>query len=484
MADPPFDGRSQSLPQTGGSAKRRMLGWGNGPMGGGEVVAVQAIMVPSCPLRRALRLGVAGWLIAWASFSRSAAAEPHRDTTLRAHAQDPGEVWSVSFDEVLALAPKAPGSMGPQRALEARRKGDEEIRGSAQALTLTLNPGYRMEPEYERGLEGQVGVAQSWNLADVGGKRRQAAGAERAALSAAARAASLASRLDAARLWIELHTLERLEELGERQLLLARQNEALVERAVEAGVRTSIELAQARAFRADVALELLEIHGAAAQAALDLAVVLGRGEATALRTEGALPNPTLPGPEGLERYVERASALPRQAALRLSATAARARQAEQGAVTGPLLSTGVQLQREPPNAYTAFGMFSLSFHPGAMSARERSREAGEAAQLDAEAAQANVAAAAEVRGALHELRHAEERLQLVTSVSLPAATDLLSRQQRAYEAGETTAYELLDARRRAVELEQVFVRAEGDRAWSAVRVWLLAAEIERAAEQR
>jgi cobalt-zinc-cadmium efflux system outer membrane protein len=402
---------------------------------------------------------------------------------VRAPVPDRDAARSLSFDEALAFAPTAPGAAAPRRALEARRAGDEEIGGAAQALTLTLNPGYRMQPDAERGLEGQVGVAQSWNVSGVAGKRRRAAAAERAALSAEARAAALGSRLGAARLWIELHTLERLEELAQRQLSLARQSEELLERAVDAGVRTSIDLAQARAFRSEVALRLLEVHGAAAQTALDLGVVLGQRERASLRTRGPLPRPTLPGPEELDRYVERASALPRQAALRLSATAARARQAEERAGAGTVLSTGVQLQREPPNAYTALGTFSLALQPAGGSARQRSREAGDAAQLEGEAAQAVVLATAEVRGALHELRHAQERRELVASVTLPAARELVTRLQRAYEAGETTAYELVDARRRAVELEQVFVRAEGDHAWAAVRLWLLAAEIERATEQ-
>lgn len=447
------------------------------------MVAVQALMVDSRPRWRATRFGVGGWLVALVGLCRTAAAEPAQEVPLRAHVPDRDSARPLSFDEALALASTAPGATAPKRALEARRAADEEIGGAAQTLTVSLNPGYRMQPESERGLEGQVGVAQSWNLADVGGKRRRAAATERAALSAAARAASLGSRLGAARLWIELHTLERLEELGQRQLGLAQQNEALMARAVEVGVRTSIELAQARAFRAEVALQLLEVHGASAQAALDLAVALGRSERMSLRTAGPLPSPVLPAQEELDRYVERAGALPRQAALRLSATAARARQAEERAAAGPVLSTGVQLQREPPSAYTALGTFSLALQPAGGSARQRSREAGEAAQLEREAAQAAVAATAEVRGALHELRHAQDRVELVTSVSLPAAADLVTRQERAYEAGEATAYELVDARRRSVELEQAFVRAEGDLAWAAVRLWILAAEIERAAEQ-
>src|SRR5690606_16755690 len=139
-----------------------------------------------------------------------------------------------------------------------------------------LNPGYRFTPDAERGLEGQVAVAQGWNLADLTGARRRAASAERRALSAEVRAAALSSRLDAARRWIDVRTLEELSVLAQQQLELAERGERFIARAAAEGVRTAMDAAEARAYRAEIERQRFELGMSLQHAGIDLAVAMGR----------------------------------------------------------------------------------------------------------------------------------------------------------------------------------------------------------------
>lgn len=413
-----------------------------------------------------------GWLVLWLTLGGLLSSR----WSLAAEA--------VTFDEALALAPQKPGAQAPGRALRARRSGDEEIAGTAQTLTLTVNPGYRFAPEGERGLEGQVNVSQGWNLADLGGARRRAAAVERSVLSAEARAAALSSRLEAARLWIDLRTLEELQSLLGEQLELARRSERLMARAAEAGVRTAMDAAEAKAYRAEVARQRFQLHTSAYRTGMNLAVAMGRDDMSPLRTEGPLPQPALPEVRSFDAYMARAGELPEAAALRLAGTAARAQQVEESAAYGAVLSVGVQLQREPPAAYSALGTFSLALSPFDRGQRERSRALGRAAAFGARAAQAQLEARASLARAAQDLRTARDERELVASDWLVAAQELAARLERAVDVGEATAYELFAARRRLIEVQSLLVRARSEVAWAEVRLWLLMAELERVAQSQ
>ncbi len=389
---------------------------------------------------------------------------------------------AVTFDEALAVAPSAPGARAAARALTARRAGDEDIGGTAGPLTLTVNPGYRFTPDTERGLEGQVAVAQGWNLADLTGARRRAAAAERRVLSAEVRAAALSSRLGAARRWVDLRALEELLILAEQQLELAERSEQFMARAAEEGIRTAMDAAQARAYRAEIERARFELSTSLYRAGVELAVAMGRTSPAPLRTTGASPRPALPELTSLDAYVTRVHQLPEAAALRLSATAARAREAEESAAYGSLLSAGVQLQREPPAAYTALGIFSLALAPFDRGQRQRSLARADAESLEARAAQAQLEARASLSQTLHDLRAARERRERIGRDWLVAAEELTIRLERAVAVGEATVYELLEARRRQIEVQQLLVRAGADVLWAEIRLWLMIAELERAQE--
>jgi len=66
---------------------------------------------------------------------------------------------------------------------------------------------------------------------------------------------------------------------------------------------------------------------------------------------------------------------------------------------------------------------------------------------------------------------------------LPSLLALRERRARALELGEGTRVALLEARRRELAAQAQLVRAQGERTWAAVRMWLLLAELERGEER-
>jgi outer membrane protein, heavy metal efflux system len=385
----------------------------------------------------------------------------------------------ITFDEAIALSGASPGARAALRALEARQTHDPRIGGTAGGVTVVAMPGIRWTPEEERGFEGQFSVTQSWSLAGLGAARRRAAAEERRVLATEARADALRVRLEAARRWIELNTLERLVGSTKGQLELARATLALMRRASEVGARTLVDVAEAEAFVAGVQEALLSVEGQAHVAALELAVSMGGQADASVRTRGALPHPQLPDATFIDAQAARVAELPRVAAIRLASLAARAREVEAKAAGGPLLLVGGQVQNEPPAAWTAMGTVGLTIAPRGTVMRARSEHLAQAERLEQEHAQAVLRAGGELKSAAHEVLHTRREAMLLEEQALPTAQTLVDRRERALSAGEGTTFELMEARRRLLEVQARLARALGARAWAEVRLWLLLAELER-----
>ncbi len=383
----------------------------------------------------------------------------------------------VTFDEAIGLAAGAPWARAPRRALEARRQGDRDLGGASQGLSIQATPGARVRSEADRGFEGQVTVVHSWNLGGLGRARRGAARAERDVLAAEARVAALASKLEAARLWIDLHRLLALEALLAEEESMAGRLVEVTGRALRAGAGTRADAAEAEAYAADVALRAVGVEGLRHERSVALAVAMGRVPLATLRSVGALPAPALPDDEG--QSLARAARLPEVVAARLEATAERARAAEASAAFAASLGIGAQLMRESPDGIVAQGVLTLGVPIGDPGRRARSVALGEAARRESEAERAQGEAARALALAFHEVAHARREEGLVTERLIPALDALVAQRDAALAAGEATVFELLDARRRLVAARMRALEVRAARAWAEVRLWLLLAELER-----
>lgn len=389
----------------------------------------------------------------------------------------------VTFDDALALGAEAPSGQRARRALEARQVGDARIGGTAQGTTLTIMPGAVLTPDQERGFDFQLAATQGWNLGDLGGARRRAASHERDALGAQARAEALRARLEAAHRWIELHTLETLEAVLAERAALTERLVATTGRAVEAGVATAADLADARATEAELDQRRLQLEGTLFESATRLAVAMGRRPDRALRTDGPLPEPRLPALPAMQRLAE-AERMPSVVALRLTELAARAREEEASAQYAPVLQVGAQLERSASDAWTLYGIAGLSFNGFHQSDRAASVARAEAVAAATDAEAAILRARAELGAALHEVEHTRRTLEGLEDRLLPALATLRERRERALALGEGTLFAVLDAQRRELALRELLVRARGERVWAEVRMWMLLAELERAEDDQ
>lgn len=387
----------------------------------------------------------------------------------------------VTFDQALALGESTPEVSGMRAALGAREAGDEGIRGAAGPTGLMFMPGALVSPRQANAFELQTNVTQGWSLGGLGSARREAATQEREVLAAAIRARALRSRLEAARRWIDLATLTRVQQTVEQRIEAA---EALVsqrERALATGVGTTRSLAEARATLAELLQRRLDLEGDEFAASSQLALAMGRApEAERLQAVGELPKPPMPSGAQIRERLGDVDAAPDLIVAQLRETAARARAAEASALYKPVLETGVQAERAAlgsRGAWVVYGITAVSF-PGLGQQRRSAALAGEeVATAGASTTGARLRARAELEEALHDLEHTAAVAALLEEQTLPALRALVSSRARAVELGEEASFALSEARSRELAALEAAHWARGANSWARVHMWLLLAEL-------
>ncbi|MFO0681648.1 MAG: hypothetical protein U0234_06340 [Sandaracinus sp.] len=387
---------------------------------------------------------------------------------------------TLTFDEAIGLAEDAPELQALDDALGARRRGDERISDVTELSRAYVIPGVRVLDEQDRGFEGQVQIGHSWNLAGLADARRHSARDEREALSARARAAALARRLDAAYAWIVLFRVERSLALAHEASGIAADLAERTAGAASRGVLTEADRAEADAFAAETAALELAAEGERVSARIALARAMGTDAPSELATTGELPSPPVPEPERIAAQLRDVDALPRVVAARLTAAAIRARDAELSAQAGVRLDADLIVYRESPAGLMIFPQIGLQIPMADLAARDRSivAEQGTIAEGATEATRADALREAYEVG--HEVEHARETLALLETRFVPALERLVALRARQLEVGETTVLVALDARRRLLRARDELTLAQATRAWAEVRAWLLLAELSAA----
>ena len=391
-----------------------------------------------------------------------------------AHAQ------AVTLDGALTRASDSPLVRGDAAALDERTRGDGAITDMTEPRRVVARPGLRTLREDDRGFEGQLQVGGAWNLGDLAGARRGAARAERDALAASVDHATLLARLEAARAWFTLGRAERQLETLDALDALAAELMTHTERAIERGVTTHADRAEASAFQAELALARLASDEARIDAQVELGAALGLAMVEELRPEGGLPPFTLPDPAELEARLARAARVPGVIALELAARAQRTSEAELAAEAAPRVEFDALAYRESPDGLLLFGQIGFEIPLGDRAARARSIARAEAARLDAGAEAARAAWVRLSHRVAHELEHATARAATLRDTLLPSLEALVTARRRQLEVGETTVFVVLDAARRLAEARRELVDAENDLDWARVRAWLLLATLEPA----
>jgi len=387
----------------------------------------------------------------------------------------------VTFDEALALGARTPEVVGLQNALEARQAADEGMRAAVGSTTLTFMPGALVYPRQDDAFEMQTNLTQGWSLGGLGEARREAALQEREALAASVRARALRSRLEAARRWIDLATLARIQQTLDERIRTSEELVSQRERALAAEVGTVQSLAEERAVLAELRHSRLTLEGDEFTASVQLALAMGRApEAERSEAVGELPNPALPAQAEIRARIADIDSVPDVVVERLRATAARARAAETSALYKPVLDVGTQVERAAAGdrgAWVVYGISGISF-PGLGQERRsvalaKEQVATAAATTDSTRLQAR----AELEDALHELEHTATVAALLEEQTLPALRTLVSSRARAVAVGEEASFALSAARSQELAALEAAHRAQGAHSWARVHMWLLLAEL-------
>lgn len=335
------------------------------------------------------------------------------------------------------------------------------------ASTYPYNPTLEIEAADRRGARGSTtdragGISQELELAGQRGKRRAVAEASLSAARASYAQARRAVLVEAALAFVRaVHDRQRLEtERTEAQL--ARSFADLVERRLEVGTATALDLALAQAglARAEQSAALAEGTYRTSQARL--AQVVGIAGATRVEPVGELP--PLPSAPDLEETLSRAMAVRgdlEAARSRVEAAEARLRLARADRL--PNLTLGLRAGREEGDDIAGFGL-SLPLplferNQGGIAAAE-----AELAATRADLALQELAVRREVATAHTRLTASLEARRLARRLGMTPLEEGLELLERSFEAGKVGAAELLVYRRELVAGRRQVIEAEAE-AW-------------------
>ena len=390
----------------------------------------------------------------------------------RTTAADAVQRTRVSFDESIGASAMTPIVTGYADAVEDKRARDREIPLQSQNPQIQVMPGARVGAGPDNGFELQTTLTQGWNLGGYGKARQAAAAAETDALEAEARARALEQRFTAADAWIRLHGAERRLEMAQADLALARELVELVERGVEAGVATRLDLAEAEALVVAVEAEVVVLSGEVHELGLTLAREMGSKLAEPLATRGEPPNPALPDEAELRRRFAAVEELPAVRVRQLQARAALAEAREAKTASAAVLQGGASVQLESTGELLVFGVVGANIPVRDRNQRSRASAHMQARTAEAEAEQLAVELAATLALALHDLHHTRERVELLRDQSLPTLDRLIAARELALDSGEGTRALLLAASHQRSIVARELVAAEAEHALARVQVWL------------
>ena len=390
---------------------------------------------------------------------------------------------ALGFDEALFSAGRTPRLLGSRAAFDARTRLDAALPAQTGNPEFTLSPGIGIGPQRAVGGPGlalQVGVQQSWNLANLANARRRAAMDERAVLAVLLRADALEQHLSTAQAWLELWTAQAMVQATIRERDLARDLAKVVALAAQRGVLTLADVAEADLFASEVDLRLVGLEGDTHDRAVALARTMSLPAGSLPEATGALPQPALPDATAWKKLVLQAGQLPDAVAMRLQAQAARSRALEGAAQHGSSLTLGAAVQRDGQGTTAVLATFGLRWALFERGQRVASQAEAEVVRAGAEATHASIDAGHRLAAAWHEVEHGRERELVLRDRVVATAERLVALRDRQFPRGATTVFDLLRARQARLEAERRRIEATAVRTWAELKAWLLNAELARA----
>jgi outer membrane protein, heavy metal efflux system len=367
----------------------------------------------------------------------------------------------LTFDDVLRLASEAPAVVAAKEAVAERR------RLGASVSSLTANPQLGVQPGARRhaggvGPEAFVSLAQPFNLAGYGGARKEAVARELEQDRSLERAVTHTVRLRAGGAWLALWAAQTTLGESRREVELASDWAARVERAAAAGGLTKADAAAAKGWRAEAALAALSAEGEVFKAGVMLSEALGVDATVPAVAAEALPDVPEPDQAMLAESLSRADRAPAVALFARTRDAETARLAELTAANGTWLQVGVQAGREGAGDLVGLGTLQLTIPAFDRGERDQARLKAQAVRAEGDRREGLARARAERVDVIHEIEHTREVLQLVEAELLPSAEDAARYAAKRMEGGEGTAFEWVMARRTVLTSRIRRLRAQAD----------------------
>lgn len=374
----------------------------------------------------------------------------------------------LTFDDALSLAARTPLVTASRRAVEGRRAANGRVSSLTANPSIGLQPGVRTNA-LGTGPEFIGTLTQSLNASGYGAARKESLALELAHEEGGARLEVHLARLGVAEAWLGVWSAQGVLAEARRELELAGDLGARVERAAKSGAITKADAAAVRAWVAEAHLAVLSAEGELFDTGVQLNRALGLDVAAPAQVSEVLPALAVPAPEALARSLDQAARAPAaQVALQLK-DAEEARARELLASRGTWLQVGATGGREGLGDVVALATLSVTLPVFDTGQRE-------AAPLHAAAAHAEGARAVAVSEAIaeralvtHELEHTQETLEVVQLQLVPASDEAAQGTQRRMEAGEATSQEWVLARRTALTAHSRLVRARASHALARFR---------------
>lgn len=362
----------------------------------------------------------------------------------------------LPFEEALARAGAHPWVEAAHRAQAQRQAGLDALGVLSANPSVQVMPGARFSSSGV-GPEVSVQALQPLSLSGVGARRREAAGREVAAEVVLARV-----RLGVAERWAALWAAEAALRDAQQELRLAGDLLVRLEHAQPSGGVTRLEVASARAWRAEAELLVLGAEGEAFSAGVMLSRSLGLDAREPAQAGEALPEVALPDEATLAALVGQVEGAAQVRGSEERRQVELARAEEVRAANGAWLQVGAAATREGTGDVVASGVLHLTLPWFEQGQRERAAALTQAERLSGERLEAVAEARAERVEALHELEHTHETLEVVAQRLVPSSDEAAAAAQRRLEAGEGTAQEWVVLRRAAVVAHARLIRARAD----------------------
>jgi outer membrane protein TolC len=328
-----------------------------------------------------------------------------------------------------------------------------------------VQAGWRKH-EKDQGPELFGSIAQPLNLAGYGGARRAALSRELEHEESLGKTVLLGVRLRVARSWLSAWAAQTSLHEAKRELDLATDWSARVERAAVAGGLTKADAAAARGWKAEAALAALAAEGEVFSAGVMLNAALGVDATEPSQAAEALPELPLPQPAELSQSLERAEHAPGVAQWANARDAEEAHLVEVRAANSTWLQVGVHAGREGSGDLIGLGTLQLTLPMFDQGERDQARYKALAARAEGDRRDALARARAERVDIIHELEHTREVLDMVEGDLLPAAEDAARFAQKRMEGGEGNAFEWVMARRTVLMAKGRRLRAQADHTMS------------------